>query len=292
MNRIEHDSPSAIREALGAMGIALKKRWGQNFLINPGARRKILDALGASRGDTVWEIGPGLGAMTGPLLSCGARVIVFEIDRGLCRHLREDFGGNERFTLVEGDFLKTWENASAEVFPSRILGNLPYRSASLMIASLAESRLRADTMVFTVQKELGDRITAVPGTKAYSAFSVLCQAGFEVLDHGNLRPGSFYPAPVVESSIVEMRPRTTGAADTRLLSSLTRMFFSSRRKTIRNNILATGLTEGPDRPEGFSRELILDAMRGEGIDPGKRAEELAPGDYIRLSERLARLKGS
>jgi len=286
MTPVDHDSPTAIRDALETLGISLKKRWGQNFLINPGARRKILSALGALPGDPVWEIGPGLGAMTGWILSAGARVTAFEIDRGLCRYLAGIYGTRGGFTLVEGDFLKTWKAACGAGLPRRVFGNLPYSSASLMIASLAEAGVRAEIMLFTVQRELGERILADPGTKAYSAFSVLCQTGFNSSLLGILKPGSFYPVPEVESSIVRMAPREEGEgiADRGILSALARMLFSSRRKTIRNNIPTDGI------PPHWSRELILDAMGGEGIDPGRRAEELSPGDYIRLAVRLARFK--
>ncbi len=286
MTPVYHDSPTAIREALEAMGISLKKRWGQNFLINPGARSKMLSALGALPGDSVWEIGPGLGAMTGSILSAGSRVTAFEIDRGLCRFLKEIYAPCGGFTLVEGDFLKTWKAAYGEGSPRRVFGNLPYSSASLMIASLAEAGVRPDIMLFTVQKELGERILADPGTKAYSAFSVLCQACFNSSLLGILKPGSFYPAPEVDSSIVRMSPREEreGAVDRGMLSALARMFFSSRRKTIRNNIKEGGISPR------LSREPILDAMTAEGLDPGRRAEELSPEDYIRLAVRLARLK--
>jgi 16S rRNA (adenine1518-N6/adenine1519-N6)-dimethyltransferase len=288
MNQADHDSPAAIRILLSELGIALKKRWGQNFLINAGARRKILLALGAEAGERIWEIGPGLGSMTGALLESGARVTAFEIDRGLCRYLVGVFGSIEDFILVEGDFLKTWEKALSDCPPDRILGNLPYSSASIMIAALAESPgLDVETMIFTVQKELGERIVALPGAKAYSAFSVLCQARFNAAGRGVLKPGSFFPVPEVESAIIELKPRkeTGGEIDISILSSVTRMFFASRRKTIRNNIAAGELP-------GIPRELIFRAIADEGIDAARRAEELSPRDYMEISRRLGQLRGA
>jgi 16S rRNA (adenine1518-N6/adenine1519-N6)-dimethyltransferase len=283
--RINPDSPNAIREALDSMGIALKKRWGQNFLVNRGARERILSALAADPKDLVWEIGPGLGAMTEALLSRGNRVVAFEIDRGLCRYLLEAFQGEKGFTLVQGDFLKTWKPAAESGLPDRILGNLPYRSASLMIASLVSGGLGARSMVFTVQKELAQRMAARPATKDFSSFTVLCRAGFEVIDRGDLKAGSFFPAPQVVSSVIELAPRAGGPAvrDWALLSDLARALFASRRKTLRNNLLASPLCRR------YPAEAVLSALAREGIDPGMRAEELEPEIFVRIAQGLADL---
>jgi 16S rRNA (adenine1518-N6/adenine1519-N6)-dimethyltransferase len=268
------DSPADIRALLESKGLALKKRWGQNFLVNRGARQRLIDILGPGPAETAWEIGPGLGSMTGLLAAAAARVVAFEVDRGLCRYLEESLGALPNFSLVPGDFLETWkEAAEARGRPDRILGNLPYRSASLMIADIIESGLRPARMVFTVQRELADRMASPPGQKSYSSFSVLCQACFQVTGRGDLQPGSFYPVPDVVSSIVEMTPLPGGPVGGELeaLSGLARALFSARRKTIRNN--------AKDAP-------LLQALRQEGIDLGLRAEQIAPEVYVRLARRL------
>jgi 16S rRNA (adenine1518-N6/adenine1519-N6)-dimethyltransferase len=285
---LNFDSPSSIRDALASRGIALKKRWGQNFLVNRGARVRILDILHARSGETIWEIGPGLGVMTEALIMAGTRVVAFEIDRGLCRYLRGVFRDREELTLVQGDFLKTWKHIAGDNPPAGILGNLPYSSASLMIAGLAEEGTSAGRLVFTVQKELAERILAKPGTKAYSSFSVLCQVAFEVKGHGDLKPGSFYPAPEVVSSIIELQPhRLPGPVpDRRLLSRLTRALFASRRKTLRNNLIASGLLQGR---AGSAIDALLE---GEGLEGGARAEELPPEAFYRLAQRLLGFRGS
>ncbi len=157
--------------------------------------------------------------------------------------------------------------------PDRILGNLPYSSASLMIADIIEAGLRPARMVFTVQRELADRMASPPGQKSFSSFSVLCQSCFNVADRGDLQPGSFYPVPDVVSSIVEMTPAADGPSGEELkqLSDLARSLFSSRRKTIRNNV-----TDG----------AVREALEKEGIDPGLRAEQLPPAVFVRLARRL------
>ena len=279
------DSPAEIRAALEEMGIALKKRWGQNFLVNRGARERLAAMLDPRPGELAWEIGPGLGSMTALLLQRGVRLLAFEVDRGLCRHLRESHGSEADFMLVEGDFMKNWKSALAEHgAPRRVLGNLPYRSASLMIAALVEGGVRPDTMVFTVQRELAERMAADPRSKAYSSFSVLCQACFSVEARGDLKPGSFYPAPEVVSTIVEMRPRQDGLDPeaVAILSGLLRGLFTARRKTLRNNLLAGRFAAG------VTAERVAEALEAEGIDPGARAEELPPETFVRLARRAIR----
>jgi 16S rRNA (adenine1518-N6/adenine1519-N6)-dimethyltransferase len=278
------DSPAEIRALLAERGLALKKRWGQNFLVNRGARERLVSLLGAGPGDLAWEIGPGLGSMTGMLLDRCRSVVAFEVDHGLCRWLSESLGARPGFALVEGDFLETWKPfVAARGAPDRLLGNLPYRSASLMIADLVEAGVRPEVSVFTVQRELADRMQSAPGTKSYSSFSVLCQSCFEVSGHGDLKAGSFYPVPEVVSSIVMMKPRAgaPGPDELRVLSLLLRGLFSARRKTLRNNLGSPWLA--PLLAPGQGLDLLL----SEGIDPGARAEELAPEMFVRLARLLA-----
>ena len=234
----------------------------------------------------MWEIGPGLGSMTGMLLERGVRLSAFEVDRGLCRYLAQVHAGQPRFTLVEGDFLKTWQAAAASGAPARLLGNLPYRSASLMIAAVIEGGLRPSRLVFTVQRELAERIAASPRSKDYSSFSALCQACFSIADRGDLKPGSFYPAPEVVSTVIEMRPLADGpdAQTVRALSALLRGLFAARRKTIRNNVSA-GAGRGA-AAGGSSWEEIAAALQAEGIDLGMRAEEVPPAVFVRVARRM------
>jgi 16S rRNA (adenine1518-N6/adenine1519-N6)-dimethyltransferase len=277
------DSPAEIRALLEERGLALKKRWGQNFLVNRGARERLVTLLGPGPDDKVWEIGPGLGSMTGMLLDRCRAVTAFEVDHGLCRWLTESLGARPGFTLVEGDFLETWKAyAAAHGAPGRLLGNLPYRSASLMIADIIEAGVRPAVCVFTVQRELADRMQSRPGTKSYSSFSVLCQSCLEVSGQGDLKAGSFYPAPEVVSSIVTMRPRADAPAadELRVLSLLLRGLFSARRKTLRNNLGSPWLGQLLAPGQG------LEVLRSEGIDPGARAEELPPGAFVRLARVL------
>jgi 16S rRNA (adenine1518-N6/adenine1519-N6)-dimethyltransferase len=279
VSALNHDSPSEIRAVLERRGIALKKRWGQNFLVNRGARERLVSLLDPQPGALCWEIGPGLGAMTGLLLDRGVRVVAFEVDHGIARYLQEEqFPAATGLSLIEGDFLRTWRDTlERSGAPDAVFGNLPYRSASLMIADMVSGGLRPRCSVFTVQRELADRLTAVAGTKSYSSFSVLCASCFRISNRGDLQPGSFWPAPEVVSSIVELRPIEGGATGPQLLmlSRVSRALFAARRKTIRNNASAA-----------FGSE-VLAVLEQLGIDPSGRAEDLRPEAFLAIARALA-----
>ena len=230
---MNHNSPAAVRAELDRLTVEPKKRWGQNFMVNPRTRRKLIESLQIGEGETVWEIGPGLGALTTELVPRCATLILFEIDHGLIRHLSHEFADHARVRIVAGDFLRTWQQARADHgAPDRVIGNLPYRSASAIIAALVEHDALPAQAVFTVQKELAyDR--------NYSSFSVLCQCLSEVRSYGELAPGTFYPAPEVTSAVIGLRPGGNGRAvrSRDVLFALIRSAFQARRKTLRNNSL-------------------------------------------------------
>ena len=138
-------------------------------------------------------------------------------------------------------------------------------------------------MVFTVQRELAARMSSAPGTKSYSSFTVLCQAVFEVKEGGDLRPGSFYPAPDVISTIVELCPRPDAPEGVvlEMLEALLRGLFASRRKTLRNNAGSARL------PQGITPEGVLEALERAGAGPGSRAEEHSPDVFVRAARALS-----
>jgi 16S rRNA (adenine1518-N6/adenine1519-N6)-dimethyltransferase len=280
---LNYGSPREIRRVLERLGLRLHKRWGQNFLINRGARLRIVSLVEPEPGDTVWEIGAGLGTLTVLLLPHVRCLVAFEIDRGLIRHLQESFKARENFRLVAGDALKTWKSCYAEQgAPDKIVGNLPYGSASALIGALAEHRVLAGRLVFTVQRELAERMTAQPGSKNYSSFSVLCQTVYGISQRMQLKPGSFFPAPEVQSSVVVLEPNreVQHVSEWGFFLRCLRMLFRSRRKTMRNNLLAGGIA-GPEQVRRLDR--IFEELR---IDPRVRAERLSPQELLRFSQRL------
>ncbi len=284
---MNYDSPREIASLLESRGLTLKKRYGQNFLVGRGARERVLAAIDPKPGDRVWEIGPGIGSITELLVGRVAALTAFEIDRGFLPILEARFGKVLGFRLVAGDFLATWEQVRSEQgLPDLIFGNLPYSSASAILAALIRGGAGGARLVVTVQREVAERIGARPGTKAYGGFSILCQWDYAVIQRGDLKPGSFYPAPEVTSSVIELRPRERPPLEDReLFFALTRHLFAARRKTIRNNLLAM---EGL---EGLGEEALLAALKAVALEPGRRAESLSVEQVAALADRLAALRG-
>lgn len=279
MNHPDYNSPVALKAFLDENGMAMQKKFGQNFLVNENARRALIDALSVTDGTTVWEVGPGLGAMTEGLLQKGAALTAFEIDHGFARLLQGFFGENKRFKLVEGDVLKTWPGEHKETGPAeRFFGNLPYNVAATIIADLIENNVRFERAVVTVQKEVGQRMCAKAGSSDYSSFSVLCAWAYNVKPFMDLAGGSFWPRPNVASRALVLEklddfPRCTNPA---LFTRLTRTLFANRRKTVRNNI-------SPLLPPNVAAEDVLAPC---SIAPTERAENLPVEALLALSDSL------
>lgn len=280
---MNHDSPASIRSLLESRSLAPRKRWGQNFLINRGAREKILSLLDVEAGQTVWEIGGGLGAMSRLLLDRGVNLTIFEIDPAYCLWL-EEYLAPGSVNIVQGNVMNTWPEQWQKSPPQRILGNLPYNMASAVIASFIETGKMAPLNVFTVQDEMGQRMKAAAGTKNYSSFSVLCQSAAGITDGGRLSPGSFYPAPRVHSRIVLLRPGEPCGTihNPKLFRLLVRALFSSRRKTLANNLKAAALNRHFPELEAVKR--AFDTL---GIELSRRPETVSPEEWVALSNSIA-----
>lgn len=264
----------------------MRKRFGQNFLINPDARRQLLDALDVPPGERVWEIGSGLGAMTSPLLERGAAVTAFEIDRGFIPALGEFFGGNPAFTLVEGDVLKTWRTAPPGDY---LFGNLPYTIGAVLLADFIDNNRFFKRMVVTVQKEVARRMAAKPCSKDYSSFSVLCASAYTVTPLRVLKGASFYPEPRVDSQGVRLDLRTDRdpGGYPLFFKPLLRCLFASRRKTVKNNLesFAASLA-GAAVNRGELSGICAAALKDAGIASGERAERLGVDDFAALAGAL------
>ena len=283
-----YDSPSAISELLERNGFAMSKKFGQNFLLSSSAGDRIASSLGSIDGQQVWEIGPGLGALTARLLGKGALVTVFEIDHGFCRILREQaFADESRFSLVEGDALKTWmgvwESAGT---PRAICGNLPYNVGSICIARLLEHQCLPPVMVYTLQREVAERLASEPGSKSWSTLSILAQTDYVVEQLFMIKGGSFYPPPKVDSAVVRLVKRDAPLVDGRireLFLSVCSDLFSQRRKTVRNNLL-----QGESGAR-FGKERCLQALSDAHIVENQRAELLGFDELVRLANAFGSL---
>jgi 16S rRNA (adenine1518-N6/adenine1519-N6)-dimethyltransferase len=245
-------------------------------------RGKLLKLLDLSPQDRVWEIGPGLGAMTHMVAGLCRTLTVFEIDHGFIRFLQEAFSGIEGFSIIEGDVIKSWpEVYRSGNTPDRIFGNLPYNCAATFIGDIVESSASPAKMVFTVQKEVAERMAARPGGQQYGAFSLLCTLGWEVSIAGQIKPGAFYPVPEVTSAIVEMVPHNRYPDLPMSLAVIfIRDLFAARRKTVKN-CLVRGRIAGKIGPEA-----LLGIASESGIDTSLRAERIDVEAVVRSIYRL------
>ncbi len=256
-----------------------RKRFGQNFLVDRGIIEKIVAAIAPRPGETMLEIGPGLGALTAvliPALAPGALHAV-ELDRDLAARLRQRYGA-ELLVLHEADAL-SFEVARIGAAPGRlrVVGNLPYNISSPLLFHLAQVSELIQDQHFMLQREVVERMVAPPGTPAFGRLSVMLQVRYH-MELLFLVPGTaFEPAPKVESAVVRMIPRHAGEVgiiDSELFANLVAQAFSMRRKMLRNTLAA------------YAARLPLIEV---GIDATARAEDLAPTDYVRYANRLAQL---
>ncbi|MDR2943043.1 MAG: 16S rRNA (adenine(1518)-N(6)/adenine(1519)-N(6))-dimethyltransferase RsmA [Treponema sp.] len=257
----------------------MRKKFGQNFLINPAVRQTLVDALDAPNGSEVWEIGPGLGAMTAILLEKGLKVKAFEIDAGFIKILKREFERENNFCLVEGDVLKTWKSRAVKREAEYLFGNLPYNIASAFLADLIEGGCLFKRMVVTVQKEVALRMTASVGSPDYSSFSVLCASAYKVKPLTVIRPSSFFPQPNVDSMAVMLENRNAPAV-VPVFFPLLRALFSSRRKTIKNNLSVFCASRFGNSA------LSARFLQENAINSSQRAEELTPEIFLSLAKSI------
>ena len=281
MWNLNYSSITEIGEVLSSHGLAMTKKFGQNFLISPEAREKIVSLIDPEKGEEVWEIGPGLGAITHLLLQKGAAVKAFEIDHGFDSVLKNEAFADEDFTLIEGDALETLFSLPPSF--SSIVGNLPYNVGSEIIARLIERGYLPEVMVFTLQKEVADRMTALPGSPDYSSFSILTQLDYVNTRAFIIKSGAFYPSPNVDSAVVVMRRRSESLVPNEervFFLSMVRALFAQRRKTIRNNLLSSNAFSSS------GREFIEKAFTAASLSGSERAEALSFDQLVILMHAL------
>jgi 16S rRNA (adenine1518-N6/adenine1519-N6)-dimethyltransferase len=253
-----------------------RRRYSQNFLHDPGTIGRIVDAIAPRPDDHIVEVGPGRGALTGPLLARCEHLTAVEIDRDLAQMLGRRFEA-DRLTLICADALRIDWTALARQAGGRlrIVGNLPYHiSTPLLFTWLPIASQVADQHLM-LQKEVVDRIVAPPGGRDYGRLSVMLQFRYRVERLFNVAPGAFVPAPKVHSSVIRLAPRAPeelAVTDVRAFSRVVTAAFGQRRKTLRN-ALASVLNEA--------------AVRRAGVDPGARAETLDITAFTRLTLELA-----
>jgi 16S rRNA (adenine1518-N6/adenine1519-N6)-dimethyltransferase len=257
-------------------GHRARKRYSQNFLHDRVVVERIVDAIDPRPGQNLVEIGPGLGALTGLLLARAGRLAAVEIDRDLAERLRGRFaeGGLE---LIVADALDLdWRAlAQARGGALRIVGNLPYHVSTPLLFCLLPIADLVHDQHFMLQREVVERMAAAPGGKEYGRLSVMLQFRYRIERLFHVAPGSFTPAPKVQSSIVRMTPLPAAqlaSVGMDVFSVVVAAAFSQRRKTLRN---------------ALARVLPEAAIECAQVDPGARAETLDAAAFVRLAEQLA-----
>jgi len=248
-----------------------KKSLGQHFLRDPNMIQKIVDSVPAQKGDRIVEIGPGAGAITGPMLEKYGNVIAVEIDQRMVEHLSEEFPD---LKVVNQDILKSdWDDFIKSDSPVHVVGNLPYYITSQILFKVLEYRKQISSAILMMQKEVAERIVAEPRNKEYGILSVQAQlmSSPEILF--DVHPGVFSPPPNVDSAVLKLtfdKPDLT--CSDKNLKTVVRMAFNQRRKKLSNAL----------------KRLDIELPQDE-FDFNLRAEALEPSEYEKLTACLEQL---
>ena len=293
-------NPTATRALLDEFGLATKHRFGQNFLIDNHVIERIMELAELGVDERVLEVGPGIGTLTLALAAEAGRVVSIEMDSELEPVLAAHTRAHANFRYLMGDALKVDPALIAEAAggePAVMVANLPYNVAATIILSFFERMPALERAVVMVQKEVADRIAAVPGTKAYGAYTVKLSLLAGVTGRFEVPPRCFMPAPHVDSAVIRLercarsalgepaecqdRPGDDGT-DRAFTARVVDAAFAQRRKTIRNSMAASG----------FDKDVLDRALEASAIAPTVRAETLSTADFVRLAGALARAQGS
>jgi 16S rRNA (adenine1518-N6/adenine1519-N6)-dimethyltransferase len=251
-----------------------RKRFGQHFLTDPGVIDAIVRAIDPQPHDTIVEIGPGRGAITEPIAQKAGRLHCVELDRDLAAALCRRFHGRDNVDIHEADALQFDFCSLGDSL--RIVGNLPYNISTPLLFHLIDNRDCIDDMYFMLQKEVVDRMTAGPGSKAYGRLGIMLGCHLSVEALFDVGPQCFDPPPAVMSAVVRITPLGSARPaidDERLLGRLVATAFSQRRKTLRNAL----------------KTMLADTeLRSLGIDPGDRPESIPVSDYVALANYVSR----
>lgn len=281
-------TPIRTKEILDKYGFSFKKSLGQNFLIDPNVLRNIVSHADLTKDSGAIEVGPGIGALTEHLARAAGKVVSFEIDQRLLPVLEDTLSPYDNVKIVHSDILKADVPAVlAEEMPGirdiMVVANLPYYVTTPILMKLLNDRLPIRGFVVMMQKEVADRISAKPGTKAYGSLSIAIQY-YCTAEVAMIVPKTvFMPQPNVDSAVLRLIKHDTPPVtviDEDFLFEVTRTSFAQRRKTILNN-LQNGLQHGKQK-----KELIIAALQTSGIEPTRRGETLSIGEFGKLADAL------
>ena len=272
-------------KAPASLGVRPAKSLGQNFLIDEDVINAIVEGSGVNESTLVIEIGPGTGALTVPLAERAGRLVAVELDERVIPGLRVKTFSLGNVEIIHDDILKvdlkgliTRELSEYGLDEVRIVGNLPYYITTPIIMKLLESDTGASSITVMMQKEVGDRIAAEPGTKLAGAITYSVHYYADVTEIAEAGRECFYPVPKVDSVVLRLDildECPVQMADKEHFFRCIKAGFSQRRKTLLNSLMSMG---------GYEKETISEALAAAGIDPQRRAESLSMEEFARLSD--------
>ena len=282
--------PKVTKEFLKEHGIRIKKRLGQNFLIDEGILNRIVEAADLSKDDIVIEIGPGMGTLTKKLAQEVKKVLAIEIDENLVKLLRETLKSYSNVEIIQADILKInlkklpITSYRSPVTKFKVVANLPYYITTPIIIHLLEAREILSNIVIMIQKEVGRRMVAKPRTKDYGALSLLIQYYTKPQITVKVPRSAFLPEPEVDSCVVNLEVREKPAVevkDEELFFKVVRAAFEQRRKALKNALSRT-------RDLRLDKKKVLEILEKVDIKPLRRGETLSLEEFARLSNLLTK----
>ena len=277
--------PQAIKLIKNKYGFRFSKSLGQNFLIDKEVLDSITEGADLNEADLVIEIGPGIGVLTQAAAEKAGKVVAVEIDSGLIEVMRYTLADLDNVKVINGNILKTdiralIEEEKGDLGHVKIIGNLPYYITTAIIMKLLSENVDAESITVMMQKEVGDRIMAAPGSREYGAISAAVQYYSIVNRITEVDKTSFMPSPKVDSCVLRMDILDTPSAapeDEEHFFKVIRAAFGQRRKTLLNSLGSTGAP----------KSVIAEALDESGVDRNRRAETLTLEEFARLSDSLA-----
>lgn len=276
MKEVDLSNPDVVRYVVNRFGLRMNKKLGQNFLIRHSVVDDIADAADIGEGDPVLEIGPGIGTLTQALAETGAAVTAVELDDHLLSVLDKTLEHYDNVRVVHGDIMRTDIETLMNHKPFKVCANLPYYITTPIIMKLLEQKLPIERIVVMVQKEVAERMVAVPGHKIYGALSVSVQYYTEPKMLFEISPKCFMPAPEVTSAVVAMdvrREPPVDLMDEKRFFSVVKAAFQQRRKTLSNALKNTGM----------SKEQIANVLEAASIDGKRRGETLSLQEFADIA---------
>lgn len=280
-------TPKETIRVLQEHNFQFKKKFGQNFLIDPRVLDKIVDAAQITKEDFVLEIGPGIGTLTQYLCESAGRVLAVEVDKNLIPILKETLASYDNVDILQGDILKQNIQGIADTYnggrPLKVVANLPYYITTPILMELFESHVPLQNVTVMVQKEVADRMKAKPGTKECGALSLAVQYYAKPYIAAFVPPNCFMPRPNVGSAVIRLdclAKTPVEVKDEKLMFRLIRASFNQRRKTLQNGIAGSAELS-------FTKEQAAEAIRRAGFDANIRGEKLGLPEFARLADLFA-----